>query len=189
MKTQSELYADRIKDEAAKEVQEHFRNGEHHEKVFSCNIGKERESLLEIAVNAMQRQFEASGFIARLAEYAAVNGESMAAKKVANQMKAMILESLIKTTESEVEKSARKWAEKNNAGEVNYTTFQLIKFINRCDKRGKEIWLSRGWAKVWERIEEILADEEDAQESFPCKECGRAGMAAADCLCPICGGE
>jgi hypothetical protein len=83
-------------DQAAELVKTYFRDSPHHEKVFSCNLGKEARSLVEIAEAAMQRQFEAPGFIARLAEYSAANGASKAAQAVAAQMKTMILESLLK---------------------------------------------------------------------------------------------
>lgn len=71
-------------------------------------------------------------------------------------------------TNSSTEKSARKWAQVNAPECVEYTVLQLIVFLTVCSDRDGMIWLSRGWDKIWERVEENLEDEKSSDyKAYP----------------------
>ena len=58
-------------------------------------------------------------------------------------------------TNSSTEKSARKWAEWNIDPEnVDAAVNEMITFLAECNDRLGSMWLHRGWAAIWERIQE-----------------------------------
>ncbi len=59
-------------------------------------------------------------------------------------------------TNNSTEASARKWAEANTPERVDYTVNQLLCFLAECALLDGAIWLHRGWAKIWERVQENM---------------------------------
>ena len=62
-------------------------------------------------------------------------------------------------TNNSTEASARKWAQANTPERVEHTVNQLLCFLAECTMQEGAIWLHRGWAKIWERVQENMEVE------------------------------
>lgn len=51
--------------------------------------------------------------------------------------------------------SARLWCEQNT-GEAEISFDLIVDFLEDCNPDYREVWLYRGWGKIWERIQDNL---------------------------------